>query len=203
MQIIIKSRQMHVTDHLREKIEGKLQRLDRFVDENARVEVTVAEEQTRSANDHYSIQLALAGNAIRSEVSAQSASAALDLAIDKIIAQLGRQKDRQTTARRHHTTPMKVLALSTTGVLSSAEDELAEEAIAQSQVEEEHNEEIWSRVREIRRLPARPMTDQEVIAHMEQDGVAFYPFFNEETSSVNVMYKLEQGGYGLLVPAME
>jgi len=47
------------------------------------------------------------------------------------------------------------------------------------------------------------MSDQEVIAEMETHGLSFYPFFNEETRSVNVMYRLNEGGYGLLVPALE
>jgi putative sigma-54 modulation protein len=47
------------------------------------------------------------------------------------------------------------------------------------------------------------MNDQQVIAQMEAHSLSFYPFFNEETNSVNVMYRLETGGYGLLVPALE
>jgi len=46
------------------------------------------------------------------------------------------------------------------------------------------------------------MGDQEVIAQMEREGLAFYPFFNQGTNSVNVMYRLDEGGYGLLVPAL-
>jgi putative sigma-54 modulation protein len=38
---------------------------------------------------------------------------------------------------------------------------------------------------------------------MEAHHLDFYPFFNEETGSVNVIYRLEEGGYGLLVPALE
>jgi putative sigma-54 modulation protein len=57
-------------------------------------------------------------------------------------------------------------------------------------------------VLEIRRVPTKPMDDQEVIAQMEELGVSFLPFFNEATNSVNVMYKLGQGGYGLLVPEL-
>ena len=68
-------------------------------------------------------------------------------------------------------------------------------------VEEEHNEEMWSRIMEIHSVPTQPMTDQEVIVQMEESGATFFPFFNEETGSVNVMYKLDHGGYGLLIPA--
>jgi putative sigma-54 modulation protein len=208
MQIVIKSRQMPITTQLRQQIERKVHRLSRLVDENTRVEVTVTEEKTRSANDRYSMQLALSGNIhpIHSEVSAVSATAALDLVIDKVVTQLGRQKDRQTTVRRHHTTPIKVRTLSRSGLLTPLEEEeeqSAEVSPTTNSFEEERNEEIWSRVMEIRRSPTKPMTDQEAIAQMEQDGTSFYPFFNEESDSINVMYKLDNGGYGILVPVME
>src|SRR5690349_100168 len=110
MQIIIKSRQMQVTPQLRARIERKLQRLARWVNSDARVEVTVAEEQTRSVNDKYHVQLALSGASLplRSEAKSQTATAALDLALDRIDVQLSRHKDRLTT-KRHHATPIKVL----------------------------------------------------------------------------------------------
>ncbi len=212
MQVIIKSRQMQVTPQLRAKIERKVQRLARLVDGDSRVEVTVTEEQTRSAADRFSVQLALASTThpIRSEVSALNATTALDLVIDKVVTQLGRQKGRQTTVRRHHTPGVKVLSLSRGGFLSSLDEEELERqgyeentGGAATMVGEEQNEAIWSRVLEIRQVPTAPMGDQEVIALMERDGVMFYPFYNAETQSVNVMYRLDQGGYGLLVPAMD
>ncbi|HLZ55865.1 MAG TPA: ribosome-associated translation inhibitor RaiA [Ktedonosporobacter sp.] len=206
MQIIIKGKQMHVTPQLRERIERKVQRLSRFVDGESRVEVTVTEEQTRSAHDRFSVQLALSGSAhpIHSEVSALNASTALDLVLDKVVAQLGRKKDKQTASKRHPSASVRVFALSRAGHLSTLEDE-ENEANWQldSEVAEERNEEIWSRVMEIRSLPTKAMSDQEVIAQMEKSGAMFFPFFNGETNSVNVMYKLEEGGYGLLVPAVE
>lgn len=207
MQIIIKSKQMQVTPTLRQHIERKLQRLSRLLDDDTRVDVLVCEEQTRRANDRFSVQLTLSGSAhpIHSEVSAVNARTALDLALDKVSAQLERFKDRRK-ARKHVAARFKVLALSRSGQLSTVEEEPAEwseSEQAEATVESEANEEIWSRVMEIRRLPARPMNDHEVIAHMEKNGDSFYPFFNAETNSVNVMYKLDQGGYGLLVPAME
>ncbi len=205
MQLIIKGRQMEVTAQLRQRIERKVQRLARLVHETARVEVTVTEEQTRSNRDRFCVQLALTGGtqAIHSEVSALNATTALDLVLDKVVAQLGRKKDRQVAIRRH-TDAVKVLALSRTGTLVTEEEEQDEEEYTSPMMlEEEQNEEIWSQVKEIRRLHTKPMNDHEVIAHMERDGVAFLPFFNDETGTVNVMYKLEEGGYGLLIPSVE
>ena len=205
---------MQVTPQLRQRIERKVQRLSRLVHEDSRVEVTVIEEQTRRANDRFSVQMALstATHPVHSEVSAVNVNTALDLVMDKVITQLGRQKDRQTKVRRH-AVPAKILSLSRSGHLvavetadtdeNAVEEELAERSNElQPVLEEEQNEAIWSRIVEIRRLPTSPMTDQEVIAQMESDGSAFYPFFNQETNSVNVMYRLDNGGYGLLVPSL-
>ena len=204
MQLIIKGRQMEVTAQLRQRIERKVQRLARIVPETTRVEVTVIEEQTRSNRDRFCVQLALSGGtqSIHSEVSALNATTALDLVLDKVVAQLGRKKDRQVAIRRH-TEAVKVLALSRTGTLSAEAEEQDEEYDSPPMLEEEQNEEIWSQVKEIRRLHTQPMNDQEVIAHMERDGVSFFPFYNDETGTVNVMYKLADGGYGLLVPTIE
>src|SRR5436305_10784119 len=205
MQIIIKGRQMQVTPQLRQRIERKMQRLSRLVDDNSRVEVTVAEEKTRSAQDRYSVHVLLCGNTypIRSEAGAVNATTALDLVIDKVMAQLGRHKDRLTKGRRHQA--VRVMALASSCRLSSIEEEeeqVQDELVEDTSVGEQENEQIWSKILEIRRLPTRPMSDQEVIAQMEKGGASFYPFYNEETNSVNVMYRLEEGGYGLLVPAL-
>jgi len=213
MQIIIKGKQMEVTPRLREHIERKVQKLARFVDAEARIEVTVAEEQTRSARDRYSVQLALASatHPVRSEVSAVNANMALDLVLDKVIVQLGRKKDRHTSTLRHRTPAMKILALSRSGDLSllGEADESEEEntysdlSDSSASIDRKHNEDIWSKVVEIRRVPTKPMGDQEVIAQMETLGLSFFPFFNEATNNVNVMYRLGKGNYGLLVPELD
>ncbi len=206
MQIIIKGKQTEVQPRLREHIERKVQKLSRLVGSNARIEVTVSEEKTRSSHDRYTVQLAISNksHAIHSEVSAANANMALDLVLDKATAQLGRYKDRQTSSRRNRTMPVKVLSLSRSGSLSSIEEEdVEEEELVATPIIEERNEEIWSKILEIRRIQTKPMSDQEVIAEMEKNDLSFYPFFNEETGSVNVMYRLDKGGYGLLVPALE
>ncbi len=79
MQIIIKGKQTEVQPRLREHIERKVQKLSRLVDSNARIEVTVSEERTRSAQDRYTVQLALSNNShpIHSEASAANANIAL------------------------------------------------------------------------------------------------------------------------------
>jgi putative sigma-54 modulation protein len=205
MQIIIKSKQTEVQPRLREHIERKVQKLSRLVGSNARIEVTVSEEKTRSSHDRYTVQLAISNNShpIHSEVSATNANMALDLVLDKATAQLGRYKDRRTSSRRHRASTVKVLSLSRSGSLSTIEEEGVEEEQVATPIALERNEEIWSKIMEIRQIQTKPMSDQEVFAEMETNDLSFYPFINEETGSVNVMYRLDTGGYGLLIPALE
>jgi putative sigma-54 modulation protein len=205
MQITIKSKQMDVSPRMRAHIEQKLLRLSRLVGEEARMNVTVVDEKTRSAQDRYTVHLELTNvrrlNPIRATASNINIKTALDMVLDKATTQLGRQKSRHVSSHRLPVSPVQVLALSRSGSVSGLEEETSAE---DTRLDTEENEEIWARIMEIRRVETRPMNDQEVIAHMEQEGLAFYPFINAETKSVNVMYRLTNGdGYGLLVPALE
>lgn len=202
MQITIKSKQMEVSPRIRKHIEQKLQRLSRLVGDEARADVTVVDEKTRSARDRYAVHLAFTNirhvNSIRATATDVNVMTALDVALDKVTAQLGRQKSRHASAHRLPVSPVQVLALSRSGNVSG---EPSTEEVALNASE---NEEIWSQIMEIRRVETKPMSDQQVIARMERENLSFCPFINAETSTVNVMYRLSDGdGYGLLVPALE
>ncbi|HXR66990.1 MAG TPA: ribosome-associated translation inhibitor RaiA [Ktedonobacteraceae bacterium] len=204
MQITIKSKQMDVSPRMRGHIEQKLQRLSRLIGDEARMDVTVVDEKTRSAKDRYAVHLELTNvrhlNPIRATASNINVKTALDLVLDKVTTQLSRQKGRHTTAHRLPVSPVQVLALSRSGNVSEMEETAFEDMTLGST----ENEEIWSQIMEIRRVDTRPMEEQEVITQMEREGLPFYPFINAETNSVNVMYRLSDGeGYGLLVPATE
>ncbi|HEY1350348.1 MAG TPA: ribosome-associated translation inhibitor RaiA [Ktedonobacteraceae bacterium] len=204
MQIMIKSKQMDVSPRMRAHIEQKLQRLARLFGD-ARVDVTVVDEKTRSAKDRYAVHLEVSNlrhlNPVRATASDINVKTALDIVLDKVTSQLGRQKSRYASAQRLPVSPVKVLALSRSGGVSSDMEDLA---AGENTLSETDNEEIWSQIMEIRRVQTTALNEQEVIARMEQEGLSFYPFINAETSSVNVMYRLSSGqGYGLLVPAME
>lgn len=204
MQITIKSKQMDVSHRQRGHIEQKLQRLSRLVGDEARLDVTVVDEKTRSAKDRFTVHLEITNvrhlNPIRATASDVNVKTALDLVLDKVTAQLGRQKGRHTAAHRLPESPVQALALTRAGSVSGTEEGPVEDVTLNAA----ENEEIWSRIMEIRRVETRPMSDQEVISQMEREGLPFYPFINSETDSVNVMYRLTNGeGYGLLVPAME
>src|SRR5258708_30812957 len=86
MQVTIKGKQMDVSPRQRERIEQKLQRLSRLVgDGDARVDVTVVDEKTRSAKDRYAVHLELSNvrrlNPIRATASDVNVKTALDVVL--------------------------------------------------------------------------------------------------------------------------
>jgi putative sigma-54 modulation protein len=141
MQITIKSKQMDVSPRVRAHIEQKLQRLSRLVGD-ARVDVTVTDEKTRSAKDRYAVHLEITNvrhlNSIRATASDVNVKTALDVVLDKATAQLGRQKGRHATAHRLPASPVQELALSREGNVTGLEGASSELSSAEN--EEQSNE---------------------------------------------------------------
>lgn len=52
----------------------------------------------------------------------------------------------------------------------------------------------------VKRFPLRPMSPKEATMQMELLGHEFYLFREAESGDVNVVYKRKDGGYGLLAP---
>jgi putative sigma-54 modulation protein len=198
MQITIRSKHLEVTPHAQAQIEQKVSRLERLVSEDAMVDVLVAEVQTRSAQERYKAQLTVNNTpfSVRGASSAATMLTALDQALAKANTQLGKRRSIQATKHRLPESPVKVLALGSdgSGQSVSGANELEDLGLPEDDGD-------WANILEIRSIAARPMKDREVIAQMESENLPFYPFINEETQSLNVMYRLKEGeGYGLLLP---
>jgi putative sigma-54 modulation protein len=54
-----------------------------------------------------------------------------------------------------------------------------------------------------KRFPLHPMSAEEAIEQMELLGHDFYVFFNAEEEGINVLYKRNDGNYGLLQPELD
>ena len=108
MDVVVVGRHCAVTDRFRRHVEEKLTRLERFTARASRIEIEVCKERTR-AGDSERVELTVysRGPLVRAEASAADRFAALDLALDKLLARLRKAADRR---RVHHgsRTPMSV-----------------------------------------------------------------------------------------------
>src|SRR5919109_2919310 len=97
MDLIVKSRNGKVTEGQRAYIEGKLGKLERYLDQISKLTVEVAEEQRRNEGIVHRAQVTLVGEhgiLLRAEQRAADIHAAIDEVHDTLQRQIKRYKDK-------------------------------------------------------------------------------------------------------------
>jgi putative sigma-54 modulation protein len=187
MDIQIHARNFHVSERLNEHVEKKLNRLDRYLPHISEIHVELAQEHYKRGGDRAIVQLTVRnsrGVILRAEEKSQNdIFAAVDAVVDKMHRQISRFKGKR---RRRAGDRFEVL-----------EPELA--ATEEAPVEADEIEDSSEIVRR-KQLELTPMGEEEAIEQIELLGHDFFVFYNAENSKVNVLYRREGGGYGLLIP---
>src|SRR4030067_313956 len=97
MQVILKGKNVEITDWLHEYVEKKVNKLDRYLPgiQEARVELSV--QKTRSSQDRQVAQLTVRsdGLILRAEERTDDIFAAIDAVIDKLLRQIARYKGKR------------------------------------------------------------------------------------------------------------
>ncbi len=173
MKISINGRHLTVRQDLRDLIEKKLSKFDRFFPGGADASVTC-----RCEHDDKIIELTInVGNTIfRAEKESDTFQSALDGCLASIERQIRKNKTRlEKKMKTDLAIPAPVL-----------EDDAVEEEIQF----------------DIRRktFPVRPMALEEAILQMNLLGHDFYMFLDADTSKMCVVYKRHGSTYGLIIP---
>lgn len=185
VSIQIHARDLNVTPRLREYIEKKVSKLDRYLPTINEVRVDLAEVKTaRSAGDRQVAQLTvyLRGVVLRSEERKDDIYAAVDAVLDKMHRQIERYKGKHWRGRGNG-------ASADTLALAETEEALAEET-----------EPLGSVVRR-KRFVVTPMNEAEAQEQMQLLGHDnFFVFYNADTNRINVLYRRKDGDFGLIEP---
>jgi putative sigma-54 modulation protein len=181
MQLIIKGKNVEITDWLRQYVEKKIGKLDRYLPSITEARVELAVQNTKSAHDRQVAQVTVRSNGaiLRAEEKSDDMFASIDAVLGKMLRQIARLKGK----REHR------------GRAAGGEPvPLPEPAEAE--------EEIERTVVRVKRFLVQPMTQDEAIEQMELLGHDFFLFYNNESESMNVLYRRNDGNYGLLQPEM-
>ncbi|MBM4458011.1 MAG: ribosome-associated translation inhibitor RaiA [Chloroflexi bacterium] len=181
MQLSITGKNLDVTASLRDYVEKKIGRLDRFLPNISEARVELAVENTRAAKDRQIAQVTLRTK--RAILRAEEASADMFASIDAVVEKMQRQVDRYKGKR---------------WVKRGEETELP---LAAAEEEPALNEDS-SRITRVKRFAMTPMDEEEAIDQMELLGHDFYVFFNPNQNQINVVYKRNGGDYGLIQPEL-
>ena len=186
MQLTVHGRHLEVTDWIRQYIEKKVDRLERYLPQVQELRAELTQSETRAAADRYTAQITLWANGqiLRAEESTSDIFASIDATIDKMANQLQRFKGRRFQSRRRQ---------------AAAASMEAEAALTTEVIEPDEEDGKISRRKQ---FPLEPMNEQEALEQMELLGHDFFMFFNPEVKAVNVIYRRRDGDYGLLQPTM-
>jgi ribosome-associated translation inhibitor RaiA len=158
-----------------------------------RVQVEVENERNpRQADRAVRIELTAysKGPVIRAEAAAVDKMGALDLAVDKMAAQMRRANDRKVRAHRNRPVPS---GLPTAEPPVGEEDAVPERKVASMTVTGDGPPEVREKTHS-----SRPMTLDQALYEMELVGHDFYLFLDHDTHRPAVVYRRRGYEYGVI-----
>ena len=173
MRYTISGKNIDITPGLKDAIESKLGKLERYFSPDTEVQVTLSVEKGRQ---NIEVTIPVKGNIIRAEQDSNDMYVSIDL-VEEII-------ERQIKKYKTKIIDKKQSALSFSDAFLQEEPE---------------NEETINIVK-TKRFAMKPMDPEEACIQMELLGHNFFMFLNAETNEVNVVYKRKAHSYGLIEP---
>ena len=172
MKYIIRRAKMENTDAIKEYIENKLARLDKYFQDSDEIEANVL---TKVNGKKQTIEVTIPTKhfTLRNEETNEDLYAAIDKIVDKLERQIRKNKE-------------KINKKISKTFISDFAPELADEY--------EEEESIVKR----KEIELKPIDEEEAIIQMEMLGHSFFVYKDVNTNEVCVLYKRKNGNYGII-----
>jgi putative sigma-54 modulation protein len=171
MRIRVTCRHCELEPGLKEHVEEKVEHLARYFDRVDEAHVVFDSEGHRCIAD---VTVHASRAVISSEQTADDMRSAFDRSMEKVERQVRRHKER---IRNHKGVEATADVAAVSGGSSLDALGIVPEKLA-----------------------AKPMTPEEAFGELDELQVAFLVFMNSETDRVNVIYRRDDGDYGLVEP---
>ena len=174
MKTIIRSNKVEVTDSIKDYINKKLAKLDRYFENADELEATV-NIRLKGQDELIEITVTTKKFTIRAEEASKEVKAAADLVVDKLERQIRKNKTRLNNKYKNVEVP----------------DFVFDYEIDETK---ENKEKIVKR----KDIESKPMDEEEAILQMELINHDFFGFKNVEEDCVSIVYKRKDGHYGII-----
>ncbi len=176
----IYTRNLELTERLRDYVEGKVTKFERFLPSLETIRVDLSESNARDSARRMVAQITITvpKAILRAEERAGDIFAAIDAVIDKMYRRIERYKGRKVKRRP----------------LPAGAEEL------ESETEEIGEEESVPNIVRIKEFEVHSITPQEAIEQMELLDHLFYVYLDANDGRLSVIYRREDGNYGILKP---
>lgn len=176
MKINIRGDKVKLTDSIKEYVETKLAKLDRYFDDPENVTASVI-IRIRNLEQIIEVTVPIKKFTLRAEESHNDLYAAIDLVTDKLERQI-----RKNKARIHNK------------YKNTETFEMRYDYELDSSNEEENESKIVKR----KTIVMKPMDEEEAILQMELLNHDFFIFKNIDEDCISVLYKRKDGSYGII-----
>ena len=175
MKFIIIGKNIDVTAGLKEAVENKLGKLERYFTPDTEVHVTLSVQRERQKIE---VTIPVKGGIIRSEEECNDMYVSIDLVEEIIERQLRKYKT-------------KLIAKHQEG------GNFKQEFFDKEEPSEDDGE---IKIVRTKKFGFKPMYPEDACVQMELIGHDFFVFRNAETDEVNVVYRRKNGTFGLIEP---
>ena len=175
MRITVTGRNINLTEGIKEAVEEKLSKLEKYFAADTDVFVTLSVEKDRQKIE---VTIPTKGHVIRSEQVSNDLYVSIDLVEETIEKQLKKYRTRLVSKK-----------------LNAAESFKQEFIDA-----EEYDDDDEIKIVRTKRFGMKPMYPEDACIQMDLLGHDFFVFRNAETDEVNVVYKRKGNTYGIIEP---
>ena len=179
MKISIRGDKVEVTDAIKNYVEEKLEKIDKYLNSPEEVEAKVL---IRILKDGQKVEVTipLKNFILRAEEKQDDVYAAVDVLVNNIERQIRKNKTKLQSQSIKNYKNERNFAMN---VLDEIDDDL-----------EENKFKIVKR----KEVEAKPMSEEEAILQMELIGHDFYLFKNQDTMKPTLVYKRKDNQYGII-----
>ncbi len=182
MKTIVRGKNVEVPDRVRDYAERKLRRLERMLDDRSDAIVELSNEQHRSASDAHiaEVTLVIDGQTLRGTASGPSYQAALDDVVDKVERRAVDYREKPRLRARP----------------------LEERQLLQRIADGTAGPKREPRIVKVKRFAIEPMFEEDALSRMEELGHEFFVYVSAETEQVAILYKRDDGDFGVIEPVI-
>lgn len=174
MNITIRGDKVSITDAIREQVNTKLNKLNKYFESPETINVVV-NINVNNLSQKIEVTIPTKQFTIRAEESSEDLYISLDLVIDKLERQIRKNKTRIKNKYKNS------------------------EAIDFNFNYESENEETnESKIVKIKNIDSKPMDEEEAILQYELLGHDFFVFKNSNEECTSILYKRKDGNYGMI-----
>lgn len=182
LQFNIKGDNIEVTPAIREHIEKRVEKIERYFPEGTNANAMVNLKAINNSQSKVEITIPMKNLTLRAEERHDELYAAVDLIVGKLERQIRKYKTKVNRKFRDREPMGQAFATFNTGVSDSTEEETEDDLT----------------IVRTKQFDLKPMDEEEAVLQMNMLGHNFFVFNDAETNDTNIVYKRKDGTYGLI-----